>query len=51
MPMGYKKEPKCPSPPAQKPGGGSGQYLNPLNETVTSHFYSLFENNKKNSSP
>jgi hypothetical protein len=25
MPMGYKKEPKCPVPPAQKPGGGSGK--------------------------
>ncbi len=23
--MGYKKEPKCPVPPAQKPGGGSGK--------------------------
>jgi hypothetical protein len=25
MPMGYKEEPKCPVPPAQKPGGGSGK--------------------------
>ena len=23
--MGYKKEPKCPVPPAQKQGGGSGE--------------------------
>lgn len=30
MPMGYKKEPKCPEIPAQKPGGGGSGNLNPI---------------------